>query len=170
VVRVGGERAKVNPPLREVLPPDPSQTGAFALEAVSGASFPVAVKLIVTAMMLALLGFGSTVLMQPAAVPAPDWTATEWLFIAVLVAVIGSGYWAVMGGRTHSDGQCLEQTWLRRKKVRLADITQVKLISVPGLNWLIVPRLVVRTGYGLTTFHAGDGTLFSRFKLLAHGR
>ena len=75
-----------------------------------------------------------------------------------------------MNGRTSCDGLAIEQTWLWRKKVRLADITQIKLISVPGLNWLVVPRLVVRTGFGLTTFHAGDPAVYSRFKLLAYGR
>ena len=160
----------MKPPPRDVLPPDPSQEGEFGLETVTGPSFPLAVKGMATALMLALLGFGWTVMMQPAAVPAPTRVAGEWLFIVVLAAVIGTGYWSIVAGRTRCDGRCIEQTGLWRKKVNLADITQIKLISVPGLNWLIVPRLVVRTGYGLTTFHAGDRALLSRFKLLAHGR
>lgn len=123
-----------------------------------------------TALILALLGFGSLALMAPSDVQSSPLAASDWGFIVAIVAVIGSGYWSVLTSRTRCDGQCIEQTWLWRKKVRLADISQIKLISLPGLSWLVVPRLVVRTGYGLTTFHAGNAALFSRFKLLALGR
>jgi hypothetical protein len=74
-----------------------------------------------------------------------------------------------MTSQTRFDGESIEQTWLWRKKVMLAEISQLKLIRVRGLEWLIVPRLVVRTGFGLTTFHAGDPAVLARFKLLAHG-
>lgn len=159
----------MKPPPRELLQPDPVQPGALALEAVSGPSFPMSVKIMATAMMLALLVFGSKTFLGPAEAPTRALVAGEWVFLVAVAAVIGSGYWSIMTGRTSCDGQCIEQTWLWRKKVSLADITQIKLISVRGLNWLVVPRLVVRTGYGLTTFHAGDPAVFSRFKLLAHG-
>lgn len=155
---------------RELLPPDPADPGAWALDAVSGPSFPLSVKTMATAMMLVLLVSGSMTLLGPAQVPSPALAAGEWLFLVAVTAVIGTGYWSIVTGRTSCDGQTIEQTWLWRKKVRLIDITQIKLISVPGLNWLVVPRLVVRTGYGLTTFHAGDAAVYARFKLLAHGR
>jgi hypothetical protein len=129
----------------------------------------MAVKLMATAMMLALLVFGSMTYLRPSEVQGPALAAGEWLFLFAMAAVIGTGYWSIMTGRTSCDGRTIEQTWLWRKKVSLADITQIKLISVPGLNWLVVPRLVVRTGYGLTTFHAGDPAVYSRFKLLVRG-
>lgn len=155
---------------RDLLPPDPAHPGGLGLDAVSGPSFPVSVKTMATAMMLVLLVSGSMTLLGPAQVPSPALAAGEWLFLVAVTAVIGTGYWSIVTGRTSCDGQTIEQTWLWRKKVRLVDITQIKLISVPGLNWLVVPRLVVRTGYGLTTFHAGDPAVYARFKLLAHGR
>ena len=161
-------------PPRELLQPHPSQPGAFVLDAVSGPAFPVSVKAIAMAMMLALGVFGSMTLFTPAQAPTqaatPGLAAGEWVFLVALAAVIGTGFWSIVAGRTRCDGECIEQTWLWRKKVRLADITQIKLISVPGLTWLVVPRLVVRTGYGLTTFHAGSPALYARFRLLAHGR
>lgn len=155
---------------RDLLPPDPDHPGTLGLEAVSGPSFPVSVKTMATAMMLVLLVSGSMTLLGPAQVPSPALAAGEWLFLVAVTAVIGTGYWSIVTGRTSCDGHTIEQTWLWRKKVRLVDITQIKLISVPGLNWLVVPRLVVRTGYGLTTFHAGNPAIYARFKLLAHGR
>lgn len=159
----------MRPPPRESLQPHPSQPGEFALEAVSGPSFPLSVKIMATAMMLALVVFGAMNYLRPAEVQAPALAAGEWLFLVAVAVVIGTGYWGIMTGRTSCDGRAIEQTWLWHKKVHLTDITQVKLISVSGLHWLVVPRLVVRTGFGLTTFHAGDAAVFSRFKLLAHG-
>jgi len=159
----------VKPPPRASLPPQPSQPGGFALEAVSGPSFPVSVKIMASALMLALLVFGAMTGLGPTAAQVPALAAGEWVFLVAVAAVIGTGYWGIMTGRTSCDGQAIEQTWLWHKKVQLTDITQVKLISVAGLHWLVVPRLVVRTGFGLTTFHAGDAAVFSRFKLLAHG-
>ena len=155
---------------RALLQPDPAPTETFALEAVSGPSFPVSVKIMATVMMFALLVFGSMTFLGPAKVPSPALVAGEWVFLVAVTVVIGTGYWSIVTGRTSCDGQTIEQTWLWRKKVSLADITQIKLIRVPGLNWLVVPRLVVRTGFGLTTFHAGDPAVYSRFKLLAYGR
>lgn len=159
----------MKPPPRESLPPHPSQPGEFALEPVSGPSFPLSVKIMASALMLALLVFGAMNWLGPAAVQTPVLAAGEWWFIAAVAVVIGTGYWGIMTGRTSCDGRSIEQTWLWHKQVQLTDITQVKLISVSGLHWLVVPRLVVRTGFGLTTFHAGDAAVFSRFKLLAHG-
>jgi hypothetical protein len=129
----------------------------------------MAVKLLATAMMLALLVYGSMTFLASAHTPTQPLGMGEWVFLAAVAAVIGTGYWSIITGRTACDDQCIEQTWLWRKKVNLVDITQVKLISLPGLHWLVVPRLVVRTGFGLTTFHAGDRALVARFKLLAHG-
>lgn len=129
----------------------------------------MAVKLLATAMMLALLVYGSMTFLASAHTPTQPLAMGEWVFLAAVAVVIGSGYWSIVTGRTACDDQCIEQTWLWRKKVNLADITQIKLISVPGMHWLVVPRLVVRTGFGLTTFHAGDPAVFARFKLLAHG-
>lgn len=157
-------------PPRELPQPDPAPTETIALEAVVGPSFPVSVKIMATAMMLALLVFGSMTFLGPAPVAGPALAAGEWVFLVAVTAVIGTGYWSILTGRTSCDGQAIEQTWLWRKKVSLADITQIKLISVPGLHWLVVPRLVVRTGFGLTTFHAGDPAVYARFKLLAYGR
>lgn len=140
-----------------------------ALPPVSGPSFPWAIKLMASAIVLALLSLGAMAVTGPSDRPPPSFSAQDWGFLAAVGAVIGSGYWGILTSRTRCNNESIEQTWLWRKQVRLAEITQVKLISVPGLHWLVVPRLVVRTGYGLTTFHAGDPAVFARFKLLAHG-
>lgn len=137
---------------------------------VAGPSFPPAVKALATALMVALIVFGMLAVVGQTAAQSRTITAAELAFLLAVGAVIASGYWGIMTSRTSCDFESIEQTWLWRKKVRLDDITQVKLICLDSLSWLIVPRLVVRSGYGLTTFHAGDPDVLARFRLLAYGR
>lgn len=140
-----------------------------AVEAVSGPSFPMAVKALATMLVIALVAFGAMSLISPAGEPATLLSARDIGFLAALALVIGSGYWGILTSRTSIDGERIEQTWLWHKSVDIADITQLKLVRVPGLDWLVVPRLVIRTGFGLTTFQTGDPAVLSRFRLLAHG-
>lgn len=144
------------------------QIGA-GFEAVSGPSFPRAVKGLATGLVVALLVFAAMALTGPAGEAARPLAAGDIGFVVAAALVIGSGYWGILTSRTSIDGQHIEQTWLWHKKVAIADITQVKLVRLPGLDWLVVPRLVVRTGYGLTTFQTGDPAVLARFRLLAHG-
>lgn len=140
------------------------------LTPASGPSFPVVVKVLATAWMLGLLLFGVLALTGPSQAPAKALSSAEWSFLVAVGLVIASGYWGILTSHTSIGDQYIEQTWLWRKKVNIAEISQVKLISVRGLEWLMAPRLVVRTGFGLTTFHAADPTVLHRFRLLAHGR
>lgn len=140
------------------------------LTPVSGPSFPIVVKVLATAWMLGLLLFGVLALTGPSQAPAKALSSAEWGFLVAVGLVIASGYWGILTSHTSIGDQYIEQTWLWRKKVNIAEISQVKLISVRGLEWLMTPRLVVRTGFGLTTFHAADPTVLHRFRLLAHGR
>ena len=135
--------------------------------AVAGPAFPIVVKLLASALMLALVGSGTAALHDHRS--ETPLTLSGIGFLLAVAAVIGSGYWGILTSRTRVDGESIEQTWLWRKRVRLAEITQLKLLSIPGLGWLIVPRLIVRTGFGLTTFHAGNPAVLACFRRLAYG-
>jgi len=157
----------VKPLALKLLEPGRRPPAEAPLERVSGPAFPVTVKLLATAIMVALAVAGVAAVTDGPAGPALAFK--DWAFLLAVVAVIGSGYWGIVTSRTQFDGVTIQQSWLWPKKVNLADISQVKLISIPGLGWLIVPRLVVRTGFGLTTFHAGDAAVLAQFRRLAHG-
>jgi hypothetical protein len=134
---------------------------------VEGPSFPFSVKLIASALMLALLAWG---LRAADGARWSDLSLPGWLFMIAVTAVIGSGYWGILTSRTSIDGTRLRETWLWTREAELVEIVQLKLIEVPGLAWIVVPRLVVRTrGLGLTTFHAGDARLLEAFRRLAYG-
>lgn len=63
--------------------------------------------------------------------------------------------------------QSLKQTWIWDKEVPLAELAYAKLIRVNGLDWLIAPRLYVRTMMGkFTVFYAADKTMIAEFHKL----
>jgi hypothetical protein len=62
-------------------------------------------------------------------------------------------------------GSTLEQTFVWNKKVELRELAYVKLIRVPGLDWLIAPRLYCRTLLGkFSVFYAADTQMIADFE------
>lgn len=136
-------------------------------ERVEGASFSSVMKALATLLMLGLAFAAGQVLLQGA---WAQWDPGARFFIAVAMVVLLAGYWGILSSRTSVDGRSIRQSWLWRKEVALADITQLKLIHVRGLSWLVAPRLVVRSGsLGLTTFHVADPQVLEAFRRLAYG-
>lgn len=148
----------------------PGHLGATASDsaaAIRGPSFPKATKWIVT-LLLAALAVWSTRLWPELA--SPPWNPGALAFTAALVAGIVAGWWGILTSETSIDGRAIRQKGLWNREVALADVTGVKLVYVPALAWLFVPRLVVRRrGLGLATFTAGDARLLEAFRLLVHG-
>lgn len=63
--------------------------------------------------------------------------------------------------------QTLKQTWLWDKEVALSELVYAKLIRFKGLDWLIAPRLYVRTMMGkFTVFYASDSAMLAEFEKL----
>ncbi len=95
---------------------------------------------------LALNAYGSMALLGPSAVARPRrWPRR----VGVSVRCRRRRRFRLLGHPDQPDElrrPVHRADWLWRKRVNIADITQVKLISVPGLSWLVVPRLVVRAG------------------------
>ena len=61
----------------------------------------------------------------------------------------------------------LKQTWLWDKEVVLTELVYAKLIRVRGLDWLIAPRLYVRTMMGkFTVFYASSPVMILEFEKL----
>ncbi|MSQ56469.1 MAG: hypothetical protein EXR35_02840 [Limnohabitans sp.] len=91
----------------------------------------------------------------------------SWTFILMVAVVIGLCLAYIFLSQTRIDDQTISQTWLWKKEIRIAEITQLKLIYIPYLTWLIAPRLVVRVGgAGLYVFHAADRVVLKKFFLL----
>ncbi len=97
----------------------------------------------------------------------PDGLSLTLFGLGGLGLLYGLGH--IWRTRTHVDDTHIRQTGWSHQEVEIARLTQVKLIYIPFLSWLISPRLVVRAG-GLRTwvFHAADRAVLQRFWQLAH--
>jgi hypothetical protein len=139
-----------------------------AVAGCEGPSFTATVRWLATALVLAIVVQAT----RSATVLASTGLTFEGQGLAIAaVAVVFASYWAILRSRTSIDGERIRQTWLWPKEVAIADIAQLKLIRVRGLDWLITPRLVVRArGQGLVTFHAADPRVIEAFAALAYGR
>ena len=134
---------------------------------VEGPSFSTSLKVLATLAMLALAAGGWNVVAQGA---WGQMDRSSQLVIGAAMLVIAAAYGGILTSHTSIDGQRISQSGLWNKEVRLADLTQVKLIAVPGLAWLIAPRLVVRDGgLLLTTFHVADKRVLAAVRRLAYG-
>ena len=134
---------------------------------VEGPSFPWTVKAIASVMV------GGLLLLAWKSLDLAAWKALDLggkLFLMAATGVVLSGYWGILTSRTRFDGERIVQSWLWRKEVRVSEITQLKLIYVPGLTWILVPRLIVRSGgLTLTTFHLADAQVLASCRRLAYG-
>jgi hypothetical protein len=136
-------------------------------DCIEGTSFPLAVKVLASVLVGALLVAAARALRGEGAADMPP--EGLWFLLAALVVVVAT-WVAMLRSRTSISGTHIRQRWLWRKEVRIADISRVKLIHVPGLAWLIAPRLVVRAGGpALYTFHCADERVLNAFRALAFG-
>jgi hypothetical protein len=93
------------------------------------------------------------------------------MLLALLGATVAAGYWSVLSSRTRIGPEHIRQSGLLPRSVLLADIVQLKLIRLRGLEWLVTPRLVVRArGFGLHTFYCADPAVLAAVETLAYGR
>lgn len=145
----------------------PPATPSSAPDRVEGASFSPVMKLASSVCMLLLAYWAWRALGQGA---WPQWSGPARVFMGLVMLAIAAGYWGILTSRTSIDRHSIRQSWIWHKEVRLADITRLKLIYLPGLSWLIAPRLLVRAGgLSMTTFHAADAQVLLAFKRLAYG-
>lgn len=80
--------------------------------------------------------------------------------LAIALAGLVAGLVSILVARTTLTASHLVQRGLWSRRVALAEITQVKLVQVPGLDWLVAPRLLVKArGRGTQAFHAADPAL-----------
>jgi hypothetical protein len=89
------------------------------------------------------------------------WLICGWLLMLVTVV-------AIYRSKTTLTEHNLRQTWLWDKEVALGELVYAKLIRVRGLDWLIAPRLYVRTMMGkFTVFYAASPAMLLAFEQLS---
>ncbi len=132
-----------------------------------GPAFTRLIKVLATILMLALVYWGSEVVTE-AGWRDVSLGSTLILGCALLISLVV--YVWILKSRTSINAECIEQTWLWRKRVLIAEISQAKFIYVPHLSWLIAPRLIVRAGPGVRVFYSASPAVIKLFSSLMLGK
>lgn len=100
-------------------------------------------------------------------VPAGSTNAMALGWPVGALAIMVYTWWYIQTSRTELTAEALHQSWMWDKKMELRELAYAKLIRVPGLDWLIAPRLYVRTLLGkFAVFYTADRELLVEFERL----
>jgi hypothetical protein len=92
-------------------------------------------------------------------------TGLYWSLAAL--ALMTYSLWCILTSTTTLTSHSLAQTFVWNKYVALQDLAYCKLIRVPGLDWLIAPRLYCRTVMGkFAVFYAADPAMIAQMQRL----
>ena len=131
------------------------------MRASEGPAFPLAVRLLATAMVAGMVWWGLRIREE---LGAAAWTPTAALVVGGSFLLVTWCLVWMWRSRTRVDAQGVHQSWIWDKHVRWDQIAQARLVGVPYLQWLITPRLVVRPrGGGVLTFHSADRRVLEVF-------
>lgn len=138
---------------------------------LQGPAFSTAFKVLATvivggcAAVLTQMGLAGQ-LGQPATTGAPVASVGLSWFVAGLL-LMGVTWWHILRSVTRLDADGLHQSWVWNKQMPLRDLAFAKLIRVRGMDWLIAPRLYVRTLDGkFAVFYAASPQLLAAFEQL----
>ena len=88
-----------------------------------------------------------------------------WFGTAMLLMLYT--WFCVVRSVTTFDEKMLRQSWIWEKRMELADLAYAKLFRVRGLDWLVAPRLYVRTLVGkFSVFYVADAALLAESERL----
>ncbi|HEX7887994.1 MAG TPA: hypothetical protein VF522_01435 [Ramlibacter sp.] len=91
--------------------------------------------------------------------------ALGWPLAAL--ALMAYTWWHIQTSTTRLTAEGLHQTWIWDKKMELRELAYGKLFRVRGLEWLIAPRLYVRTLLGkFAVFYTADREMLAEFERL----
>ena len=77
-------------------------------------------------------------------------------------------WWHIVSSITRLTAEVLHQSWIWDKHMDLRELAYAKLIRVPSLEWLIAPRLYLRTLRGkFAVFYAASPEMLEQFERLA---
>ncbi|QHI96578.1 hypothetical protein GT347_00330 [Xylophilus rhododendri] len=108
-----------------------------------------------------------------------SWVLRLWLRDAItwgpgmvwVVAGLAMMAWTwvcVLRSRTVIDGLVLQQRWIWNKRLALGELAYCKVIRMPGLDWLVAPRLYARTLSGkFLVFYGATPALVAEFSRLS---
>jgi len=138
-----------------------TDSGAHADNVLESAAYPPLLRVVTVVLLIDLVAFA---IWSLPALRATSWsTGSLVLFGLAGFMTLWVGWWIVYS-RTRLEGDQLTQTWLWNKRVRVHEVTQLKLVHWRWLDRVMAPRLLVRRRNGAVTwFHAADARLLTTF-------
>ena len=122
-------------------------------------AFSLSFKLLAWGMLLGLAGW--------MAAHPQSWHTQAALWGVLAWGLMAATVWAITRSRTRLNAQELFQSWLWNKKMPICELAYAKLIRVPGLDWLIAPRLYVRNLTGkFTVIYCADAAVIQDMQRL----
>lgn len=80
-------------------------------------------------------------------------------------ALLAYTAWVVQRSQLRLDTQRISQDWMWRKQMAIAELASLKILRVRGLQWLMAPRIYVRTLQGrFAVFYCADPLLLAEFE------
>jgi hypothetical protein len=133
-------------------------------DAVEGQAFSLPFKLLAT-VIVGGCAFWLAQLWSVGALGSARTGGLGWFLAGI--ALMGWTWFHIMTSRTRIDRKGLHQRWIWDKHMELDDLAFGKMIRVRGLDWLIAPRLYVRTLVGkFAVFYAATPELIAEFERL----
>lgn len=92
--------------------------------------------------------------------------ASSLWYLGALLAIAYT-WWKMISSRTEIRATSLHQSWIWDKQVPIAELAYGKIVRVRRLEWLVVPRLYVRTESGkFAVFYAAAPEMVKEFERL----
>jgi hypothetical protein len=144
--------------------PAPFQLDLAPGQKISGKAFSVAFRVLALLLIEGIAWWGY-VLWSNGKLGGSVTTSSMWLFAALVLMCVTVFY--VFRSETSVTDSLLQQSWIWDKEMQLADLAYVKLIRLSGFDWLIAPRLYVRTHGGkFASFYASTPEVLKQFELI----
>ena len=129
---------------------------------ISGKAFSVAFR-VLALLLVEGVAWWAYVLWSNGKLGTSVTTSMLWLLAALALMAITVFY--VFRSVTTITATHLKQSWIWDKEMLVADIAYAKLIRLRGFEWLIAPRLYVRTHGGkFASFYASTPNVLQHFE------
>jgi hypothetical protein len=131
---------------------------------ISGSAFSLSFKFLALLLVEGIAWWGY-VLWSHGKLGSTELKSTYWLIAALLLLCITVFY--VFRSITSISATQIKQSWIWNKEMQVAELAYAKLIRVKGLDWLIAPRVYVRSHGGkFATFYASNRQVIQQFEKL----
>lgn len=139
---------------------DASSQINIATPVTIGSSYPLFAKMLAIVIFVYVLYYA--VLTIPELVASKISTSLA-LFLGLAFLMMLLALFHVLLSQTKVSTHKIEQGWGSFKSIEFANVSQAKLLRVPGLGFLIAPRLVVKvSSFESRVFQLGDKAVYDR--------